>query len=55
MQGELRLVLNKDFGWIAHELAAGVLNFGGERGSKHHDLFIVLGFFEDVLDVFSHT
>jgi len=55
MEGQLALVLDKNFSSITHELPAGELNVTGEGGGEHHDLLGVRGIFEDLLDVGPHA
>ena len=52
---ELALVLDKDLGWVAHELAAGQLNLSRESGCEHHHLLSMGCFLENLLNVAAHV
>jgi len=41
--------------YIVHKLLANWSNFVGECGGEHHNLLVVGGHFEDLLDVSSHV
>lgn len=55
MQGQFALMLNQNFGWVPHELFAGLLHLSGEGGSEHHNLFVMRSLLEDLLHVASHV
>lgn len=54
VEGELRLVVNVDFEWVAHELLADRANFLRQGGAEHHDLLLGGSSAEDLLDVAAH-
>lgn len=55
VESEFALVLNEHFRRVAHELLASLLDVAGEGGSEHHNLLVVRGLLENVLDVASHV
>ena len=55
VEGELALVLDEDLGRVAHELTAGQLDLGRERGCEHHHLLSVGRLLENLLDVAAHV
>mmetsp|Transcript_3033 Transcript_3033/g.8215 ORF Transcript_3033/g.8215 Transcript_3033/m.8215 type:complete len:398 (-) Transcript_3033:169-1362(-) len=55
VQGELGLVVHVDFHWVAHELLADSPDVLGQGCAEHHDLLVVRGELEDLLDVGPHV
>ena len=55
VQGQLALVLNEDLSLVLHKLATDQFNFSGQRGREHHNLLVVWGLCEDLLDVTTHA
>ena len=55
MKGKFRLAFNQDLSGVSHELAAGILDLGGQGCREHHHLLVVRSSSEDLLDVASHV
>ena len=69
MERELGLIIDENFHllgkyvtqeerirrYLLHEAAADVSDFLVQGSGKHHDLLVMRGFLEDVLDVTSHV
>jgi hypothetical protein len=55
VQGQLALVFNEDFSLVLHEFAADQFDVSGQRGREHHDLLVVWGLRENLLDVTAHA
>ncbi len=55
VEGELGLVIDVDLQRVLHELLADRAGGGGERGRKHHDLFLGWRGTEDLLNVAAHV
>jgi hypothetical protein len=55
MESEFRLVLNKHFSGVTHELFASGFDVSRKGGSEHHNLLVVRSLLKDVLDVTSHV
>jgi hypothetical protein len=55
VQGQLALVFDEDFSLVLHEFAADQFDVGGQSGREHHDLLVVRGLRENLLDVTAHA
>lgn len=54
MESELRLIINNDLEWIIHELLTNCSHIFIHSGTVHHNLFLIWGLTEDLLDISSH-
>ena len=55
VKGELSLVVNEDFELVLHKFSADLFDVGRHGRGEHHDLLLVRGVLEDILDVSSHV
>ena len=55
VEGELGLVVDVNLHRVVHKLFAHGANLFGQRGGEHHDLLVVRGHLEDLLDVGAHV
>jgi hypothetical protein len=49
-----RVLEGKGFTYVAHKSTTNWTNFLREGGTKHHDLLVMRGHFEDFLDITTH-
>jgi len=55
VEDEFGLVVNKNLVLVLHKSSAGLFDVLGHGSTEHHDLFVLRGFFENILNFLTHV